>query len=101
MDRQTRFQSDPIAAPLLACYVLVRGAAAFDLHASLSLAAPAASAGDLDLQGTQAARAPAWTGTAEARKRTPKGCGPKVLSVFLRRVARATRPPRPAPSSVL
>src|SRR5205807_5374508 len=58
MDRQTRFQSDPIAAALLAGDVLVRGAAAFDLHASLSLAAPAAAAGDLDLPETQGARAP-------------------------------------------
>src|SRR5438477_2949864 len=74
MDRQTRFQSDSIAAALLVGDVLVRGAAAFDLHASLSLAAPAAAAGDLDLSETQAAGAPARPANGEISK-------PKIKSV--------------------
>src|SRR5439155_4221296 len=75
MDRQTRFQSDPIAAALLAGDVLVRGAAAFDLHASLPLAAPAAPAGDLDLRETQGACAPARPATVKSQSRKLKtGC---------------------------
>src|SRR6266487_4172155 len=75
MDRQTRFQGDSIAAAVLAGDVPVRSAAAFDLLASLSLAAPAAPAGDLDLREAQGARAPAQLATVNSAGRRAKAPG--------------------------
>src|SRR6266480_2624141 len=101
MDRQTRFQGDSIAAAVLAGDVPVRGAAAFDLLASLSLAAPAAPAGDLDLREAQGARAPARPETVKSQNAViTRACYESASFASLRKLCRNLSRKMPDPTKV-